>query len=526
VSSKALAPIATCSTVILCIYFILSGQQFLAHNTYNDADSSYFAYGGWLLTQGGKLYVDFWDQKPPLIFYQNALLIQLFGFNFTAWAWVHSCAFALGLYFLFRQLKFWLEIRLALVCSVIVAFGFNLNNYLDYGNRTEFGVAWFEMLALACMLKFFRGAKIIWLFWAGACAAASSLFKPIGIASLLATLALCASGMLLKNSVGFFKTSCQAEGHPTSLRGFVVMIFWTCLGFLTCGSIILYPLASEGLLGEVWKATFTIPLSLSGGTGKSLTDAALDLPKKMGPLWGFLWPWLLWPWALLKAKPQQRTVLAWVTLWTLATLCGIILMRHGHPHYYHPAVVPLLVGACLCLGSVSMAWEDQRWHKLALVLLLSTGFIFSRYFLIRQFQQVRQLKTYEASYEPYVKLGAWLNQELGTSSDCFYYWSMGYSPYLQAQKICPGIISPCILSLGDNGAQMVLDDLVKLQARKDILFLVENPETFPKDIAQPEAYAQDSIAHKTIAEYCRWRGMQYERIEAGIPPFLIYRRNP
>ncbi len=42
-------------------------------------DSGLFAYAGKLISEGGLLYQDIWDTKPPGVFYLNALAISLGG---------------------------------------------------------------------------------------------------------------------------------------------------------------------------------------------------------------------------------------------------------------------------------------------------------------------------------------------------------------------------------------------------------------------------------------------------------------
>ncbi len=44
----------------------------------NESDSTIFAYAGQLVRQGLLPYRDFWDNKPPLIFYTEALAYALF----------------------------------------------------------------------------------------------------------------------------------------------------------------------------------------------------------------------------------------------------------------------------------------------------------------------------------------------------------------------------------------------------------------------------------------------------------------
>lgn len=180
-----------------------------------------------------------------------------------------------------------------------------------------------------------------------------------------------------------------------------------------------------------------------------------------------------------------------------------------------------------------------------IVALVGLSLLFGRYFILRQWRQIGQLAAYEASYEPYVKLGHWLKLEIqqgsplasnslfkGSSEDwqriktapTFYYWSMGYTLYLQAQLPCPGKVSPAIMCLGETGANLVLKDLDDLQQKGQIEFLVENPKTFPEYLTQPQMFAGPR-AQQAVATYLRWRDRDFKKVAGDFGPFLVYRRN-
>ena len=180
--------------------------------------------------------------------------------------------------------------------------------------------------------------------------------------------------------------------------------------------------------------------------------------------------------------------------------------------------------------------------KLAFILVfVFSSLYFARYFVVRQWQQVQQLEAYEAGYKPYLQLAQWLKSEMAQKNPAeknmekhvggffenvptFYYWSMGYSLYLHSDLPCPGRISPSILTLGDNGAQLVLDDLQNLQQKNNIVFLVENPETFPKNITQPDSFPAGSRARQTVETYLSWRDREFKKVDIDFGPFQVYRR--
>jgi hypothetical protein len=503
------------------LWFTWSGQQFLAHNVYNDADSSYFAYGGKVLAQGGVLYRDFWDQKPPMIFYQNALLYSCFGLNFKAWALCHGLAFLLTLAWLSRALRSCagLSPRMTLLWAVIISFAFNLNNYLDFGNRTEFGLALFEMIAMGHTLLFFKHQKNLHLIVAGALCAVATLYKPTGMASLQATIAL----FFLR---WIFKERFKSEAGSVHCSYSISHLLWLLLGFFAFGSIILLPIILEGQLLELWRATITIPLSLSGGTGKSLLQAATECPVRMGPLWGWAWPsafalpYLIWQWLRRELDPVHL----WLLLWTSASFCGIVLMRHGHPHYDHPLVVPLIT-VSVCTMSRVCQKSSRKFSMTLLILWCCSGIWFSKYFVVRQAKQSVSLEqVHDKIDQPYRDVSLWLKENV-SSDHTFYYWSMGYSPYLHSGKPCPGLISPCILPMGDAGAAMVQLDLKRIQQDPRVGYLLENPDTFPKFLSDPTHFEAGSKAMETVKAYLNWRDQKFKKLDLPkLKPFLVYQR--
>ena len=58
-----------------------------------ERDESIYSYIGKLALNGGKPYVDFFEMKPPVMFYSYALLVGIFGYSATG---VHLAATALA----------------------------------------------------------------------------------------------------------------------------------------------------------------------------------------------------------------------------------------------------------------------------------------------------------------------------------------------------------------------------------------------------------------------------------------------
>src|SRR6187200_783214 len=78
-----------------CLLYTLVGQ--LATNSLRATigDATLFAYGGRLVLNGAIPYRDFWDNKPPLIFYIEALGYWAFGSTWLGPTLVQALAFLL-----------------------------------------------------------------------------------------------------------------------------------------------------------------------------------------------------------------------------------------------------------------------------------------------------------------------------------------------------------------------------------------------------------------------------------------------
>ena len=147
-----------------------------------DSDHWIFTYVGreWIV-DGGQLYVDAWDHKPPMIFLMNGIMAALFGDNIVLHR-IWLTAFTVldcWLFFLLakrvlpgmldrvdadRRIDRTIAVRLALIAYVFFR---NLSQFTNSGNNTEaYGVILVLLLVLA-YLKFTETDRWGWLALAG-----------------------------------------------------------------------------------------------------------------------------------------------------------------------------------------------------------------------------------------------------------------------------------------------------------------------------------------------------------------------
>lgn len=161
-------------------------NQSAVHWRPNAVDSYLFAWHGWCVANGAVPYTDVWDNKPPGIWWANALAIRLLGPGFHAdlalgtTALIVSFASFLGVAAtLHGRVMLWLALPTACV----------LLTHLSYecgANRTETFVTAFETLAVLGYVRWLTTRRVGWLVLAGAAAGVAPWFKQTGIAVSLA----------------------------------------------------------------------------------------------------------------------------------------------------------------------------------------------------------------------------------------------------------------------------------------------------------------------------------------------------
>lgn len=145
-----------------------------------DSDHWIFAYVGrnWIV-EGGDLYVDAWDHKPPMIFLMNGLMSALLGDNIvlhriwlTAFAVLDTWLFYLVAKRVWPELLAGARSRIdadtaAKLSLLLYAFVRNLSTFTNSGNNTEaYGLVLVLLMVLA-YLRYARTGEWWWIALAG-----------------------------------------------------------------------------------------------------------------------------------------------------------------------------------------------------------------------------------------------------------------------------------------------------------------------------------------------------------------------
>ncbi len=197
----------------------------------NVADSDLFAYFGWLITQGARPYLDFWDNKPPGIWWASAAAIRLCGPGAPADVALGTVLLGGTLIAVVAAAR--AGLRRALVLPAAVAAAVLLTDVrLECGAvRTETLVVLCESAAVAAYLHWLRRGRPGAAVLAGLLAGAAPLGKQSGIAAGLAI------GM---------HWAWLAWREPRPRRGAVAALAAACVAPAAAAGV----LAAQGALGE------------------------------------------------------------------------------------------------------------------------------------------------------------------------------------------------------------------------------------------------------------------------------------
>lgn len=333
-SGRALA----CGVLLLAV----AVNQSAVHWRENIADSHLFAYYGWRVLHGAAPYLDVWDNKPPGIWWLNALAMALPGdgpagelavcslaLTLTIAAVAGSAAAAYG-----RSIL-WVSLPTAALLLTQVQFECG-------ANRTETFLAACESLAIFCFLGWRGGRAAGWLLAAGAAAGLAPWFKQSGLGALAA----CGAHLLV----------CGAGDPPpartdSTARGTMRASAWFAAGVLAAQLPGLVALAWRGALAEAWVAVVQFnqaALTRSGGPAPLRTLAA-HAGLWLAPL-GAAFAWAALSAALRLANSRGRATLPRAAagalfdlsaVWLLADLL-LVGVSGGHEKYHYQPILPPL----------------------------------------------------------------------------------------------------------------------------------------------------------------------------------------
>jgi hypothetical protein len=152
-------------------------------------DSGVFAYAGKLITEGKLPYRDFFDHKPPLVYYLNAIAIYLMGV--TPWSiwWLDVIYLSITGIVLFLLLHKITGLFPAVLGAGIFIFTLMTPKFFLGGNLTETYGLLPQVLIVGAMYGYLKRKNLWWILLIGLLTSFASLFKQttiaLGIGALL-----------------------------------------------------------------------------------------------------------------------------------------------------------------------------------------------------------------------------------------------------------------------------------------------------------------------------------------------------
>jgi hypothetical protein len=227
-----------CAALLLTALVI---NQSAVHWRDNRADDHLFVYGGWRILHGDRPYANVWDNKPPCMWWVNALALGIGGEGLLPPIVAAAAAQLL------RGAAFVFAARLAFGPGMIVpaallaAAALTHLRYECGGNRAETYVAALEVGGVAMYLHWLRRGALGWLLAAALVLGTAPWFKQNGIGAGVAC--------------GVHLLAALVTRRLAAPGGTALMVYG--VGVCLPGLIVVAALTAQGVLAPAWEALVT-----------------------------------------------------------------------------------------------------------------------------------------------------------------------------------------------------------------------------------------------------------------------------
>ncbi len=355
--------------LILLIAPVVTVSEIAAHTRVDVVDDQLFGFFGWRIAHGAVVYRDVWDNKPPGIYWTNALGFVLGRDSYAGVIGLCVLAVTVQLVSFFVVAATVYTRGAAAIGTVLAAFFFTHGFFQGGTNRTETFLMACELTAMAF---YFRGfVRDRWWKWylAGMCAGCAFLYKQVGLAAWgtmgLHTIILVVLGDLPWRS-GLRRCLLLAGGMLTPVAASVAVIAW------------------QGAAQDAWFAIFAFNRAYFEEGNSSLTTlklnrfqlrehfrVALLLPMLMSTaalIHAFLW----------RVRPKERPedvaarigpaacprYMLLFAIWFAVAYYGAAISPHYFRHYLLPTFPPLMLMSAYLVnvlrGEISITRRLQR----------------------------------------------------------------------------------------------------------------------------------------------------------------------
>ncbi|MCG3126598.1 MAG: hypothetical protein CHACPFDD_01449 [Phycisphaerae bacterium] len=361
---------------------LIVASQIMAHLRMDVVDDQMFGYFGWRIAHGAVVYRDVWDNKPPGIYWINALGFLLAGDSYAGV--IALCVLALlvslAAFFIISASAYSRDA--AAVATVLASFYLTHAYFQGGTNRTETFLMACELAAVALYARGIRrDRKWSWLA-SGALCGAAFLFKQVGLAALgamgLHTLLLATFGDLPTRRA-LSRCALLSAGAASVVAAAALLLAW------------------QAALGEAIFATFTFNRGYFAVGESRLLDhyatliqfswavhPVLDMPLMMA-LGACIHAtlWRLRP-GTRPADVAGRLAQIPATLprpmllffpWFVAAAYGAMVSPHKFQHYIATTLAPLmlmagyLINVLLAERSLLVRIQQRAWVLTAFIII-------------------------------------------------------------------------------------------------------------------------------------------------------------
>ncbi len=331
-----------CGVTMLLTLPVLALNQYISHTRYNEADAWLFSYYGREIARGGILFEQLWDNKPPGIFWINAL-----GSWVSAGSRAGTIAFCAAAALGACGLVFAMARRLyggsaASVITIIASIYLYLDYYHVGCNRPSTFFVLAELAAFMFYCRSFGPAKSpsFSLLLAGVCAGISFWFKQTSLAVAIGVsihVVFLALGGAMSPAMIVRRLLIFAGGWWLSIAAAITLLWAT------------------SNLAWAWHAVFAFNVELLDSQSRRLTWFGLSelrytmtLPLVLAAA-TLVFPIVRWVWGV-EPRPADRSpglrppgllVLLWA--WMIAAVVLALLGPDRRLHYWGIALPPLVM---------------------------------------------------------------------------------------------------------------------------------------------------------------------------------------
>ncbi len=380
------------AAMLMVIIPVITISQLAAHWRVDVVDDQLFGTFGWRVWQGARLYVDVWDNKPPGIYWINALGMLLGRGSYMGVIVLCALAIAAALAAFFVISASLYYRGAAALATVLASFYITHGFYEGGSNRAETFLIAFELVAVALYVRgFVRDRWWVW-FLAGVCCGCALLFKQVGLAAWgamgLHTIAL----VLLR------KLPWRAGLRRCLLLG---------AGPACVLALAALALAAQGTLLEAWYAVVEFNRAYFAAGASSLRRTFFNrymIQQHMLPI--LLLPLLMTAASLIHAslwalRPALRPAdvldrlsrrgpvcphaMPLLVVWFAAAFYGAIVSPHYFEHYLVPVLPPLLLMSGYLINVLRT--EITLTQRLAQRIWVTACFVAMAYFAFEAYRR-------------------------------------------------------------------------------------------------------------------------------------------